>query len=85
MGVNEPFKNVSCQERIQNFFQEFSSFFSSAFFPADLILSNFSAKKDSRGSEGMLPRKILENLQTAMAILVLFQQFLRKVCHNFGP
>ena len=29
----------------------------------------------------MLPRKIFENLHTAMAILVLFKQFLRKVCH----
>ena len=33
----------------------------------------------------MLSRKIFENLHTAMAILVLFEQFLRKVCHIFGP
>ena len=33
----------------------------------------------------MLPRKNFENLHTAMAILVLFKQFLRKVCHTFGP
>ena len=33
----------------------------------------------------MLPRKIFENLVTAMAILVLFEQFLRRVCHIFGP
>ena len=35
----------------------------------------------------MLPRKIFENLHrpTAMAILVLFEQFLKKVSHIFGP
>ena len=33
----------------------------------------------------MLSRKIFEYLHTAMAILVLFQQFLRKVYHIFGP
>ena len=32
----------------------------------------------------MLPRNIFENLHTAMAILVLFEQFLRKVCRIFG-
>ena len=29
--------------------------------------------------------KILKYLHTVMAILVLFQQFLRKVFHIFGP
>ena len=33
----------------------------------------------------MLHRKIFENLHIAMAILVLFEQILRKVCHIFGP
>ena len=33
----------------------------------------------------MLPRKNFENLHIAMAILVLFEQFLRKVCPIFGP
>ena len=33
----------------------------------------------------MLPRKIFENLPAAMAILVLFKQFLRKGCHIFDP
>ena len=33
----------------------------------------------------MLPWKIFENLHTVMAILVHFEQFLRKVCHIFGP
>ena len=55
-----------------------------AFFSAELILSNLSAKNDFRGSVGMLPRKNFENLHTAMVILVLFEQFLRKVCHSFG-
>ena len=51
--------------------------FFSAVFLVDLILSNISNKNDSRGgSGGMLPRKFFENLHTAMAILVLFEQFL---------
>ena len=33
----------------------------------------------------MLLRKSLENLHAAMAILVSFEQFLRKFCHIFGP
>ena len=33
----------------------------------------------------MLPRKIFENLHTAMAILVLFEQFINKVGHSFWP
>ena len=63
----------------------FRHFFQAQVFPAELFLSNLSAKNDSRGSGGMLPRKIFENLLTAMTILVLFEQFLRKFCHIFGP
>ena len=33
----------------------------------------------------MLPRKIFENLHIVMAILVLFKQFLGKVCHFLAP
>ena len=33
----------------------------------------------------MPPRKIFENLHTVIAILVLFEQFLRKGCHIFYP
>ena len=88
-GVNRPFENVSCRGRIQKFFEgrsiNFRHFFSSVFFPEELFLSILSAKNDFRGSGGMLPWKISENLHTAMAILVLFEQFLRKVCHIFGP
>ena len=32
----------------------------------------------------MLPRRIFENLHTAMAILVFFKQFLGEVGHIFG-
>ena len=59
--------------------------FLSVFFPAQLFLSNLSAKNDSRGVQGHASRKIFENLHTAMTILVLFEQFLRKVCHIFSP
>ena len=45
----------------------------------------FENKKDSRGSRGVLPRSFLENLHTVVAILVLFEQFLRKFCLNFLP
>ena len=58
--------------------------FSSVVFSTDLILSNLSNKNVSRGCGSMLTRKIFENLHTAMAIFVLFEQFLRKVCHIFG-
>ena len=33
----------------------------------------------------MLSQKILKNLHTVVAILVLFEQFLRKFCLNFLP
>ena len=70
----------------RKFFREevsiFVTFFSSVFFSAELILSNLSAKYDPRGVRGHAPP---ENLHTATAILVLFEQLLRKVCHIFGP
>ena len=54
-GVNKPFKNVSCQGRIQNFFQregiKFRDFFS-AVFSAKLILGNLSNKNNSGGGGG---------------------------------
>ena len=61
----------------------FSLLFQAYFFPAELILSNLSTKNDSRGLQGMLPRKIFENLHTVMAILVLFEQFSGKACSYF--
>ena len=33
----------------------------------------------------MLPQKVFENLRTAMAILVLFEQFSGKFCFQFWP
>ena len=56
-------------------------FFFERFYFKQLSLSN---KNDSRGVRGMLPRKIFENLHTAMAILVLFEEFFTKVRHIFG-
>ena len=32
---------------------------------------------------GMLPRKVFKNLDTVMAILVLFEQFLWQILFNF--
>ena len=63
----------------------FRHFFKSSFFAADLILSNLSTKNNFRRSGGMLPWKIFEILHTAMAILVRFEQFLKKVCSYFWP
>ena len=36
-----------------------------------------------RGSGGMLPRKVLKNFDTVMAILELFEQFLWQILLNF--
>ena len=58
--------------------------FSSVIFSADL--SNLSTKNDPKGDRGHVsPGKFLENLHTAMTILVLFKQLLKKDCHIFGP
>ena len=35
------------------------------------------------GSGGMLPRKVFKNLDTVMAILALFEQFLWQILFNF--
>ena len=83
-GMNKPFENVSCQGRISKFYgggTNFCHFFKRFFFSAELILSNSSTENDSRGSGSMLPRENFKNLHTVMAILVLFKQFLGKVCH----
>ena len=78
----------SCQGRIRNFFQGGGTnchHFSSVVFLTDLILRILSNKNDSGGCGAMLLRKIFENLHAAIAILVFVEQFLRKVCHIFGP
>ena len=36
-----------------------------------------------KGSGGMLPRKVFKNLDTVMAILALFEQFLWHIQFNF--
>ena len=45
-----------------------------------IILNHIENKKGCGGSGGVLPRKIFKNLRTVVAILVLFEQFLRKYC-----
>ena len=61
MGVNtgKPFENVSCQGRLQNFFQgggtKFRHFFKSGLFPAELVLSNLSNINDFRRVRGHAP------------------------------
>ena len=87
-AVNKHFENVFMSGAYSKFFSGRGHQFSSLFmrnFSTDLILSNLSNTNDSRGSGGILPRKFFKNLHTAMVILVLFEQFLRKVCHIFGP
>ena len=62
----------------KNFFREGApkfAVFSNVFFSGRIVLKNIDNKKGSRGSGGMLPRKIFENLHTAVAILALFEQF----------
>ena len=63
---------------------QFSSLFK-RIFSINLILSNLSNKNDCREVRGHAPPENFENLHTVMAILVLFEQCLWKVCHIFGP
>ena len=51
---------------------------SSIVFSGRITSKNIENKKAQEGSEGMLPRKICENLHTAVAILALFEPFLGK-------
>ena len=61
------------------------SLFQAQFSPAELILSNLSPKNDSRGVRGHAPPgKKFQKFDTAIAILVLFIQFLGKACQIFG-
>ena len=88
-GVNKPFENVSCQGRIQKFLRERASIFVTFFkriFSGRVNFKQLKFQKRLKGqSKGMFPWKIFEILHTAMAILVLFEKFLRKICHIFGP
>ena len=59
--------------------------FSSVMFSGRIIMEHIENKKVSKGSGGMLPRKIFENLHTVVAILVLFELVFGKFCLNFLP
>ena len=75
-GVNKPFEKVFLSGRIQNFFQGRAPIFVTSSVDLHLILNNLSSKNDSRRGYGsMFLRKIFKNLHTAMAILMLFEQF----------
>ena len=75
---NKLFENVLCKERIHNFFQGWKGFF-----PAELLRGKSRNKNSSRGVRGTIPRKFFENLDSVIAILVLFVQFLRKMLFKF--
>ena len=58
--------------------------FLSVFFFRKVNLKQIEEQKyGSRGSGGMLPRKVFKNLDTVMAILALFEQFLWQILFNF--
>ena len=72
----------------RNFFREGApnfNIFLRVVFSDRIILKHIENKKDSRGYEGMPPRKMFENLHTVKTVLVLFEQFLGKFCLNFLP
>ena len=83
-GVNKSFENVFSLRCNQKFFKEgtpnFNSF-SSVVFSGRINLKQVEEqkKKDPRGFEGMLPRKIFENSPTVMVILVHFKQIAGKL------
>ena len=78
----------SCLLRIQKHFQggapNFDIYFKRSFF-LQIILKYIGNEKDSRGSGGMLPRKIFKNLHSVVAILVLFEHISGKLCLSFLP
>ena len=86
-GVYKPFENVFMSGVYSEVFlgrrHQFSSLFKRNFFDR-LNFKQLSNKNDFRRSGGMFPRKIFENLHTAIAILVLFEQCLREVGHILG-
>ena len=58
--------------------------FLSVFFFRKVNLKQIEEQKyGSKGSGGMLPRKVFKNLDTVMAILELFEQFLWQILLNF--
>ena len=87
--VIKPVENVSSHKRIHTFFREEAPIFvtfSSVFLFGRVNFRHLRYLKTTlEGSRGMLPQNIFENLHTAMAVLMLSEQLLRKVCHIFGP
>ena len=75
----------SCLRHIQEFFSVRVHQIFKYIFSGRIILKHIENKKDCRGSGGVLPLKIFNNLYTVVAILVLFEQFLCKFCLNFLP
>ena len=58
--------------------------FLSVFFFRKVNLKQIEEQKyGSRRSGGMLPRKVFKNLDTVMAILALFEQFLWQILFTF--
>ena len=86
-GVNKPFENALFQRRIQNFFTEggskFLHFFKRFFFGSVNSKRIEEQKYGSRKVQDMLSRRMFENLDTVLTILVLFEQFLRQRLFNF--
>ena len=79
----------SCLQHIQKFFLGGGTKFSHIFkciFSGKIILKHIENKEGCVGSRGVLLQKNLKrNLNTVVAILVLFEQFLSKFCLNFLP
>ena len=59
------------------------TFFKRIFFRKVNLKQIEEQKYGSRGVRGMLPRKVFKNLDTVMAILELFEQFLWQILFNF--
>ena len=77
--INMPFENALCLRHNRKFFEgkdtKFQHFFFKRSFSGKINLKQVEGqKKGSRGSGGVLSRKIFENSRTVMAILVHFEQ-----------
>ena len=76
----------SCPRCIQKLFRGGApncDILSSVVFSGRIILKHVENEKCSRGSGGMLPRKIFENLHAVVVILVFFKQVFKKFCLKF--
>ena len=90
-NVSKPFDDVFMSKAYSEFFTGWHQIFSlhlfkRSFFSAELIGSKLRNKNMALGgSRVMLPRKFFENLDTIMAVLVLFEQFSRQTFYFFTP